>query len=87
MEYDDSNSGALFKNDKGDNPNRPDYKGTINVNGKAHWLSAWLKTSKAGKNYMSLEVQPKDEQAAPAAASSGGGSDTDDIPFAAHQEL
>jgi hypothetical protein len=27
-DYDNRLSGALFKNDKGDNPKRPDYKGS-----------------------------------------------------------
>lgn len=54
--YDNTNSGALFKNDKEGNENRPDYKGKINVRGEDFYLSAWLKKSKAGTNYMSLSV-------------------------------
>ena len=30
-EYDNNLSGVLFKNDKGDNEKRPDYKGSLNV--------------------------------------------------------
>jgi hypothetical protein len=59
MQYDNRNTGALFKNDKGGNERRPDYRGTINVNGTDYDLSAWLKSSKAGAKYMSLSVQPK----------------------------
>jgi hypothetical protein len=37
-------SGALFKNDKGDNENRPDYKGKIVLeNGSVRWVSCWVK--------------------------------------------
>ena len=60
-DYDNTNSGALFKNDKEGNDNRPDYKGSINVGGVEFWISSWIKTSKAGKKYMSLSVQPKEE--------------------------
>jgi uncharacterized protein (DUF736 family) len=60
VNYDNTNSGALFKNDKGGNEQRPDYKGTLNVNGQEYWISAWLKSSKAGQKYMSLSVQPKE---------------------------
>lgn len=60
--YDDTNRGALFKNDKQGNENRPDYKGQINFNGQDCWLSAWLKKSKNGTKYMSLSVQPKEDQ-------------------------
>jgi hypothetical protein len=86
MNFDNTNSGALFRNDKKGNEKRPDYKGTINVNGTDYWLSAWLKSSKAGAKYMSLSVQPKEadpgakpEQHVPAPAQ--GADFDDDIPF------
>lgn len=53
------NSGALFKNDKEGNENRPDYKGDINISGTNYWLSAWLKEGKNGK-FLSLSVNVKD---------------------------
>ena len=57
--YDNTNSGALFKNDKQGNENWPDYRGQINVDGQDFWISAWLKTSKKdGTKYMSLAIQP-----------------------------
>ena len=60
-DFDNTNSGALFKNDKEGNENRPDYKGSVNVNGVDFWISSWIKTSKKGQKYMSLSVQPKEE--------------------------
>jgi uncharacterized protein (DUF736 family) len=59
MAYDNTNSGALFKNDDKSNERHPDYKGSLNVGGVDYWLSSWLKTSKAGAKYMSLSVTPK----------------------------
>ena len=59
MAYDNTNSGALFKNADKQSDNHPDYRGQINVDGKEFWLSAWLKTSKKGEKYMSLSVKPK----------------------------
>ena len=53
------NSGSLFKNDKKEKENHPDYRGSINVAGTDYWLDAWIKESKAGKKYMSLSVKPK----------------------------
>ena len=73
------NSGALFKNDKGDNPNRPDYKGTFtDSNGCEFWLSAWVKKDKNGNSYMSLSAQPKEVQQAPTVSVSNS---SDDLPF------
>lgn len=57
-------SGALFKNDKGDNANRPDYRGDICINGELYELAAWIKPlpSDSSKRYMSLSAKPKQAQ-------------------------
>jgi uncharacterized protein (DUF736 family) len=67
-QYDDTDRGALFKNDRKESEKHPDYKGSINVGGHDYWLSAWLKESRDGKKYMSLSVQLKDGKPAPVAA-------------------
>ena len=58
-------SGALFKNDKGDNPARPDYRGDVMVGGVVYELSAWIKplAGDASKKFMSLSAKPKQQQA------------------------
>jgi len=85
--YDNTNSGILTKNDKGDNPSRPDYRGSINVNGADFWLSAWIKdgregTKLEGQKYLSISVKPKEESvSAPAVAPKAPVVDDSDIPF------
>lgn len=88
-DFDNTNRGALFKNDRKEKDTHPDYKGSINVGGVDHWLDAWLKTDKNGKKFMSVSVKPK-EQRAPApkpapqrqAPAKTGFDDMDsDIPF------
>lgn len=59
------NSGNLFRNDKGDNEKRPDYRGEIKVDGVLYSLSAWIRDGAKGK-FMSLSLTPKEEQAKPA---------------------
>ncbi len=64
------NSGSLFKNDKKESENHPDYNGSAMVNGTEMWMSAWLKTSTSGKKFMSFSFKPKDQQAAKPVAKS-----------------
>lgn len=58
-EYDNTNRGVLFKNDRKEEDNHPDYKGSVNVDGVEFWLSAWIRDGKNGK-FMSLSVKPKE---------------------------
>ena len=60
------NSGSLFKNDRKEKDNHPDYKGTCMVGGVEMWMSAWLKTGANGTKFMSFSFQPKDQQQAQA---------------------
>ena len=95
MDYDNTNRGVLFKNDRKEKDTHPDYKGSVDVDGTEFWLSAWIKDGKNGK-FMSLSIKPKEEQRAPesraakppqrqqtkpAPASSGFDDMDSDIPF------
>ena len=60
MDYDNTNRGVLFKNDRKEKDSHPDYKGSINVGGEEFWLSAWIKEGNKGK-FMSISVSPKEE--------------------------
>ena len=42
-------AGSLFKNLNKATENHPDFNGSIMINGKEHWLSAWVKEGKNGK--------------------------------------
>jgi len=94
--YDDTNSGALFANDKDGVDKRPDRRGPLKVkcphcgettDGE---LAGWLREAKNdGKRFLSVKWQPKDDkpQANGDRAQQGpqeqpGGGDLDDeIPF------
>ena len=80
-EFDNTNRGSLFKNDKKTTEQMPDYKGQINVNGEEFWINAWLKTSKQGTKFMSLSVTPKDRQVSEPTRKSIPVDDSSDIPF------
>ena len=63
MEYDSTNRGSLFKNDRKDDAKFPDYKGSVNVEGTEYWISAWIKVSKDGNKFMSLSLKNKNADA------------------------
>jgi uncharacterized protein (DUF736 family) len=77
-DYDNNNTGALFKNDKKQSDRHPDYNGSCEVNGVEMWMSSWIKTSKAGKKFMSFSFNPKDQ---PSAAQPTADTDDDNMPF------
>lgn len=58
--YDNTNRGAIFKNDRKTTESHPDYTGTQNVNGQDFWVSMWVKTTKDGKPFFSTSIKPKE---------------------------
>ena len=64
-EYDNTNSGALFENQKREKPSHPHLRGSCTIktpDGELveYWVSAWQKTSKGGDDFFSLSFQMKD---------------------------
>lgn len=54
------NSGALFINSKKEQENHPDLNGSVKINGKEYWISAWQKESGSGNEYYSLAFKEKE---------------------------
>ena len=82
-EYDNTNTGTFFVNDRKEKPNQPDYNGKIDVEGKTYYLKGWKKVAKSGLSFMSLAVNSADAPAnattnAPVGASAPT---SDDSPF------
>ena len=61
-QYDNTNRGSLFKNDKKTEEKHPDLSGSINIDGTEYWISGWSKVSKGGQKFISLSVRQKQEQ-------------------------
>lgn len=80
-DYDNTNTGALFKNDKKQSERHPDYRGSANVNGVEYWMSAWIKKSKSGQTFMSFSYTPKEDQPAPVQDTVHVAPDPSDLPF------
>mgnify|MGYP003965275903 CR=1 FL=1 len=76
-DYDDSNRGVLFKNNKKETEKYPDLSGTININGVDHWLNGWSKISQAGNKFISLSIGKPKEVKKPKEESTPTGDDGD----------
>lgn len=71
-QFDDSNRGVLFDNDRKEKDTHPDYTGNLTVkipegakpgDEIKFWLSAWNKHSeKSGKDFLSLSIKEKEQQ-------------------------
>jgi hypothetical protein len=60
MAYDPRNTWILSRNKKGDNPKRPDYRGTVTIEGVEYELAGWIREKKSdGSKFMSGTVKPK----------------------------
>lgn len=72
---------SLFKNDKKEADNHPDYKGDgKDLDGNPIWVSAWLKEGKSGK-FMSCSFKLKDDKPAKKKADPVDDLPVDSIPF------
>jgi len=84
MSYDNTNRGAIFKNEK-TKDSQPDYRGKINVDGADKDISLWLNTSKDGKTkFFSVVISEPyvaDKGAYVAPKAESNNDEPDDLPF------
>lgn len=87
MAFDNTNRGAIWKNDDKREEGHPDFKGSLNVNGQEFWVSAWKRKEGAASKTpaLSFSIKPKDEReqrAEPKARTAEKNRDmNDEIPF------
>ena len=62
-QHDNTNRGAIWKNDKKESDTQPDFTGRLNVNGVDFWVSSWKRKPDANPKApaLSFSVKPKDE--------------------------
>lgn len=63
MSYDNNNRGSIWKNDKKQKDNDPDFTGALEVDGVQYWVSAWKRKADAKPNApaLSFSIRRKDE--------------------------
>ena len=85
-DYDNTNRGSIWKNEKKETEKHPDFTGSLNVEGKEFWISAWKRRPDQSDKApaLSFQVRAKDEVAASAKATpapSANADFDDDVPF------
>jgi hypothetical protein len=89
MTYDNSNRGAVWKNRDKTEDRHPDFKGSLNVEGREFWVSAWKRKDGDASNKPALSFsiklkEEKQEAAKPTATKQSAARDEDmddEIPF------
>lgn len=63
-EYDNTNRGSIWRNEKREKDTHPDFTGSLNVNGVEYWVSAWKRKEGAAAKApaLSFSVKPKEDQ-------------------------
>jgi uncharacterized protein (DUF736 family) len=81
-EYDNTNRGSLFRNNKKEEDRHPDFNGSINVEGTEYWLNAWIKESKKdGTKFFSLSIKEKQDSPRQSSAPTRKSKVDDGLPF------
>ncbi len=83
-DYDNTNRGSIWKNDKQETERHPDFTGSLDVEGVEYWVSAWKRKPDANPKApaLSFSIRAKEQQpAAPAAAPVQDNGFDDSIPF------
>ena len=88
--YDNNNRGSIWKNDKKETENHPDFTGSATINGVDMWVSAWKRKADAKEKSPALsftfkvkdELKKQNNPSGMTAALKGGFDDFEDnIPF------
>lgn len=92
-DFDNTNRGSIWKNDKKEKDTHPDFTGSLNVNGVEYWVSAWKRKPDQSDKApaLSFSIKPKEssqphqapQRNAQGAQRSTAG-DFEDIPFLPH---
>ena len=64
-EYDNTNRGSIWKNDRKEKDTHPDFRGSLNVNGVEYWFDAWKRKEGQSERApaLSFKIKPKEEVA------------------------
>jgi|TARA_Y100000114_G_scaffold116033_1_gene110238 uncharacterized protein (DUF736 family) len=74
VKYDNTNTGAVFKNDYKESDKHPDMTGPLNVEGVEYNIAAWSNMSEKKGKYLKIKLTKKEDKGS-------SESDSSDEPF------
>tara|TARA_Y100000588_G_C14050844_1_gene837100 strand:+ start:310 stop:603 length:294 start_codon:yes stop_codon:yes gene_type:complete len=75
------NRGSIFVNDKKEKETHPDRRGDANIDGVEYWVAGWVKQTKSGDPFLSLDFTRKDQAQPASNPQPGSHVAEDDVPF------
>lgn len=88
MPHDNTNRGAIWKNERKEQDTHPDFTGSLNVDGVEYWVSAWRRKDDAAAKAPALsfsiklkEAKAKPQREQPRTARRSSAKMDDEIPF------
>lgn len=64
-DYDNTNRGSIWKNEKKESDRHPDFTGSLNVEGVEYWVSAWKRKPDQSDRAPALSFSIKAKDAKP----------------------
>ena len=64
-DYDNTNRGSIWKNEKKEKDTHPDFTGSLNVEGMEYWVSAWKRKPDASDKAPALSFSIKQKEDSP----------------------
>lgn len=62
-QYDNTNRGVLFNNERKESDRHPDMTGMLNISGVDYWFSGWWKDSESKGEFLSVSIgDPKESR-------------------------
>ena len=81
-DYDNTNRGSIWRNEKKTTDSHPDFTGSLDVNGTQYWVSAWKRKdgAKPSAPALSFSIKLKEPKAVAGETVAADYNDSD-IPF------
>ena len=82
-DFDRTNRGSIWKNEKKEKDGHPDFTGSLDVDGVQYWVSAWKRRDGAAAKAPALtfSIKPKEDKKPKSQMAKDANDMDDEIPF------